>query len=48
MLQLGFLSMGSLDNVNMLLSPMSGAKGVNGFNLDLSESASKKRLLQGK
>ena len=41
-LQLGFLSLGSLDNVNLMQQPMKKLKGVNGLNIDIGgDSASR-------
>jgi hypothetical protein len=35
-----------MDNVNILMSPMMGLKGVNGFTLNMGSDPSKSRLLQ--
>jgi hypothetical protein len=44
-IQLAFLSIASMDDINVLLSPMKGLKGINGYAFPLG-SSSKKRLLQ--
>jgi hypothetical protein len=36
-LQLGHLSVGNLDEVNMMMSPLLKMKGVQGFSLSLGE-----------
>jgi hypothetical protein len=43
-LQLSFLSLGSIDNVNLMLSPLKKMKGVNGFSLNLGKDSSSRRL----
>ena len=45
-IQLTFLSLGSMDNVNILMSPMMGMKGVNGFSFNLGDDQKQKRMLQ--
>jgi hypothetical protein len=35
-----------MDNVNIMMSPMMGMKGVNGFALSLGKDPTKARLLQ--
>jgi hypothetical protein len=37
-LQLAFLSIASMDDINILLSPMKGLKGINGFAFSLGSS----------
>lgn len=44
--QLAFFSLGSIDNVNILMSPMMGMKGINGFSMNMGNDPEKKRLLQ--
>jgi hypothetical protein len=46
-LQLAFFSLGSMDNVNLLMAPMLAMKGVNGLNsLDMGGNSSSARKLQ--
>lgn len=42
-LQLAFFSVGNMDNVNTLMAPMMGMKGVNGLNLDLDDKEKTQR-----
>lgn len=44
--QLAFFSLGSLDNVNIMMSPLMGMKGINGFAISLGSDPQKSRLLQ--
>ena len=45
-LQLAFLSLGTLDNINLMQSPLKQLKGVNGLNLNIGPDSSTARLLQ--
>ena len=45
MLQLAFLAMGNMDNVNLMMGPLRKLRGTNGFNLDLGKDSTA-RLLQ--
>ena len=45
-LQLAFISLGSLDNINLMQSPLKRLKATNGLNLDLGEDSTSRRLLQ--
>jgi cysteine-rich repeat protein len=45
-IQLSFFSMASMDNVNIMMSPMMGMKGINGFAIGMGKDPSKKRMLQ--
>lgn len=40
------MSLGSMDQVNIVLSPMMGASGINGFSFDLGSDPKTARLLQ--
>ena len=44
--QLAFFSLGSIDHVNILMSPMMGMKGINGYAMNMGNDPSKSRLLQ--
>ena len=44
-LQLAFISLGSIDNINLMQSPLAKIKGVNGLNLDIGGDSTA-RLLQ--
>jgi len=45
-LQLAFISLGSLDNINLMQSPLKKLKSTNGLNLDIGQDEKSKRLLQ--
>ncbi len=45
-LQLSYLTLGSMDNVNLMLQPLAKMGGVNGFKLDLGTDKKASRLLQ--
>jgi hypothetical protein len=45
-LQLSFLSLGSMDNLNLMLTPLKDLKATNGLNLDIGDDAVTHRLLQ--
>jgi hypothetical protein len=45
-IQLAFFSLGSMDNVNMMMSPIMGMKGINGYAMSMGKDPSKSRLLQ--
>jgi len=36
-IQLAFFSLGSMDNVNVLMSPMMAMKGINGFAMSIGK-----------
>ena len=36
-LQMSYISLGSLDNINLMLSPMKNLKGLSGYNIDLGD-----------
>jgi hypothetical protein len=44
--QLAFFSMASMDNVNIMMSPMMALRGMNGYTHKLGKDPEKKRLLQ--
>jgi hypothetical protein len=44
--QLAFFSLGSIDHVNVMMSPMMGMKGINGYAMKMGKDPSKSRLLQ--
>jgi hypothetical protein len=45
-IQLAFFSLGSIDHVNIMMSPMMGMKGINGYAMSIGNDPSKSRLLQ--
>jgi hypothetical protein len=45
-IQLSFFSIASMDNVNIMMSPMMGMKGINGFSMEMGKDPPKKRMLQ--
>lgn len=45
-LQLAFISLGSLDNINLMQSPLKRLKATNGLNLDIGDDSVARRLLQ--
>jgi hypothetical protein len=45
-IQLAFFSLGSMDNVNIMMSPMMGMKGINGYAMGMGNDPKKHRLLQ--
>lgn len=45
-LQMAHINVGNMDNVNTLLTPMMGMKGVHGYSMNLGKENSKSRLLQ--
>ena len=44
-LQLAFINVGNLDNVNTMMTPLAGLKGVHGFKADLGQDPAPSRLL---
>ena len=45
-LQLSYISLGSLDNINLMQSPLKLLKATNGYSLDLGHDMTTARLLQ--
>ena len=45
-LQLSFFALGSLDNINLMQSPLKILKATNGYSLDLGQDTTTARLLQ--
>lgn len=45
-LQMAHLNVGNMDNVNTLMAPLMGMKGVHGYSMNLGEEKAKSRLLQ--
>jgi hypothetical protein len=45
-LQLSFLSLGSMDDINLMLAPLKSMRGVNGLNLNVGGDQTGARLLQ--
>lgn len=44
-LQLAFINVGNLDNVNTMMTPLAGLSGVQGFKADLGQDPASSRLL---
>lgn len=44
--QLAFFSMASMDNVNIMMSPLMGLKSINGPAVEMGSDPSKRRMLQ--
>ena len=45
-LQMAHINVGNMDNVNTLLTPLMGMKGVHGYSMNMGEEKPKSRLLQ--